>query len=255
MASAKNPAQMKILVLGLPRTGTQSLASALNLLGYEKVYHMKDNFVRGDHAFWSQAMDAKFAGQGKSVDRKAFDQLFAGEYMAVSDYPAAMFSDELITSYPSAKVILLSRDQDAWINSMESTLLHAWNLEKEKEKENEKDKKNKKTEIQTQTKIENEIEAKVISPQLLRNEMVQKIQTYGWSDDFEVNGREIFQKHNEHVRQLMKSRPGDFLELNIADGWESLCRFLGKEIPTEGFPRNDDWVKYKEDVKKSVALD
>ncbi|KAJ5935820.1 P-loop containing nucleoside triphosphate hydrolase protein [Penicillium verhagenii] len=247
MTSAKNPAQMKILVLGLPRTGTQSLAGALKLLGYEKVYHMKDNFVRGDHAFWSQAMDAKFAGQGKSVDREAFDQLFAGEYMAVSDYPAAMFPDELITSYPSAKVILLSRDQDAWIKSMESTLLHAWNLEKEK------DKKDKKMKIQTQTKVENEIEAKVISPRLLRNEMVQKMQSYGWNDDFEVNGPELFQKHNEHVRQLMKSRPGDFLELNVADGWESLCRFLGKEIPNEGFPRNDDWAKYKEDVKRSVA--
>ncbi|KAJ5632054.1 P-loop containing nucleoside triphosphate hydrolase protein [Penicillium lividum] len=88
---------MEILVLGL--------ATALNLFGY-KVYHMKDNTIRGDHAFWTKAMDAKFAKQGKSVDRDDFDQLFAGEYMAVSDYPAAMFPDELISAYPSAKVIL-----------------------------------------------------------------------------------------------------------------------------------------------------
>lgn len=42
---------------------------------------MKDNFIRGDHAFWSKAMDAKYAGQGQSMSREDFDQLFAGEYM------------------------------------------------------------------------------------------------------------------------------------------------------------------------------
>ncbi|KAJ6018252.1 P-loop containing nucleoside triphosphate hydrolase protein [Penicillium sp. IBT 35674x] len=227
--SNKNTAKMEILVLGLPRTGTQSLAGALNLIGYEKVYHMKDNFIRGDHTFWSRAMDAKFAGQGNRVNREDFDKLFGGEYRAVSDYPAAMFPDELIASYPSAKVILLSRDQDEWIKSMENTLLHAWNAEK---------------------KPGTEAEADAQSTRFDRDEMVRKIQTYAWNDDFEANGRKLFVEHNEHVRQLMKSRPGDFLELNVVEGWQPLCRFLEKQPPSEGFPRQDDWVKYKKDVQK-----
>ena len=61
------------------------LAGALNLMGYEKVYHMKDNFIRRDHTFWSRAMDAKFAGQGNRVDREDFDKLFGGEYMVNSN--------------------------------------------------------------------------------------------------------------------------------------------------------------------------
>lgn len=61
------------------------LAGALNLIGYEKVYHMKDNFIRGDHTFWSRAMDAKFAGQGNRVNREDFNKLFGGEYMVNSN--------------------------------------------------------------------------------------------------------------------------------------------------------------------------
>ncbi|KAJ5632055.1 hypothetical protein N7490_008394 [Penicillium lividum] len=91
---------------------------------------------------------------------------------------------------------------------MESTLLHAWNAEKE-------------------------AGADAGSKRLDRNEMIRKIQTYMWNDDFEANGRTLFVEHNEH-------------------GWESLCRFLRKEIPVEEFPRKDDWVKYKEDVKVEV---
>ncbi|KAJ5631863.1 uncharacterized protein N7484_011963 [Penicillium longicatenatum] len=222
---------MEILVLGLPRTGTQSLASALELIGYGKVYHMKENFLRGDHNFWSRAMDARFAGQGNRVDREDFAKLFGSEYMAVSDYPAARFSDELIASYPSAKVVLLTRDQDGWIKSMENTLLHAWKAEK---------------------KAGTETEDNTQSTRFARNEMVRKIQTYVWKDDFGANARQLFVEHNEHVRQLMKSRPEDFLEVNIAEGWQPLCRFRGKEIPNEGFPRKDDWTRYKKNVQRGL---
>lgn len=112
---------------------------------------------------------------------------------------------------------------------MESTLLHAWNAEK---------------------KSGTETEGDASSTQFARDEMVRKIQTYAWNDDFGANGRKLFVEHNEHVRQLMKSRPQDFLEIHVAEGWQPLCRFLEKEIPSEGFPRQDDWAKYKEDVQK-----
>ncbi|KAJ5658940.1 hypothetical protein N7507_005391 [Penicillium longicatenatum] len=204
---------MEILVLGLPRTGTQSLASALELIGYGKVYHMKENFLRDDHNIWSRAMDARFAGQGNRVDREDFAKLFGSEYMAVSDYPAARFSDELIASQ--------------W----KTPLLHAWKAEKKAGTETEDD---------TQ------------STRFARNEMVRKIQTYVWKDDFGANAPQLFVEHNEHVRQLMKSRPEDFLEVNIAEGWQPLCRFLGKEIPNEGFPRKDDWTRYKKNVQRGM---
>ncbi|KAJ6015905.1 hypothetical protein N7540_010496 [Penicillium herquei] len=227
---------MEVLILGLPRTGTQSLAEALTILGYDKVYHMKDNFIRGDHSFWSRAMDAKYAGLGQPVTREDFDTLFNGEYKAMSDYPAAMFSDELIAAYPSAKVILLIRDEDGWVKSMEDTLLHMWNAEKEAS--------------QPGTERVNH-SGPVDTRRLVRNEMVRKIQTYAWDDDFEANGRQLFREHNEHVRQLMETRKEDFLEYRVAEGWEPLCQLLGKDIPGQPFPRKDDWAEYKASTKKT----
>ncbi|KAJ5109479.1 hypothetical protein N7456_006154 [Penicillium angulare] len=227
--------ELKILILGLPRTGTQSLAEALNLIGYNKVYHMKENFIRGDHSFWTKAMDAKYIGEGQAVSREDFDQLFAGEYKAMSDYPAAMFPDELIAAYPSAKVILSIRDEDGWIRSMEETILHRWNTER----------------AASQNATDTDSSSKVAdSSTLARNEMVRKIQRYTWNDDFGKNGAQHFRSHNNHVRQLMRDRREDFLEYKPGEGWESLCQFLGKEIPNQAFPRKDDWAEYKAKIKR-----
>ena len=46
--------------------------------------------------------------------------------------------------------------------------------------------------------------------------------------------RRGFIRHNEHVR---KTIPKDnLLEFRPGDGWEALCDFLGKEVPSEPFP-------------------
>ena len=37
---------------------------------------------------------------------------------AVTDIPCVLFSDELLSAYPDAKVILTSRDVDSWLVSM-----------------------------------------------------------------------------------------------------------------------------------------
>lgn len=148
-----------------------------------------------------------------------------------------MFPDELIASYPRAKVVLSIRDEDAWVKSFQETILHRWNAEKQaRELDNEP---------------QPEFAESGSRPRgLTRNEMVQKLLTHSWNDDFEANGRRTFREHNKHVRDLMKDRPDDFLEYNVAEGWESLCRFLGKEVPAQPFPRSDAWAKYKEMVAR-----
>ena len=44
--------------------------------------------------------------------------------------------------------------------------------------------------------------------------------------------------HNAAVQQYFKGRPRDLLIFNISrgDGWEALCDFLGKDIPSQRFP-------------------
>ena len=40
---------------------------------------------------------------------------------ATTDAPCANFADELIAAYPNAKVVLSTRDPDAWVVSMEAS--------------------------------------------------------------------------------------------------------------------------------------
>ncbi|MCB9988467.1 MAG: hypothetical protein H6868_03925 [Rhodospirillales bacterium] len=49
---------------------------------------------------------------------------------------------------------------------------------------------------------------------------------------------DVYNRHNEEVRNYFKDRPDDFLEIcwENGDGWEKLCSFLGKDIPDESFP-------------------
>lgn len=70
--------------------------------------------------------------------------------------------------------------------------------------------------------------------------------TYG--TDFAANGKAIYHSHHARVRQKMLTagREADYLEFNVKEGWEPLCKFLGREVPTDvdgkakPFPRVND---------------
>ena len=47
--------------------------------------------------------------------------------------------------------------------------------------------------------------------------------------------REGFIKHNEHVRVIVPKE--NLLVFEARDGWEPLCKFLGKPVPEGPYPR------------------
>lgn len=51
----------------------------------------------------------------------------------------------------------------------------------------------------------------------------------------------IYKQHNKEVREYFKSRPGDLLEMDLADGkgWKEICEFLDQPIPRTPFPRSN----------------
>lgn len=61
---------------------------------------------------------------------------------------------------------------------------------------------------------------------------------YG-TDSFDPEGcRAAFLRHTEEVRAYFAGRPGDLLELDLSagNGWQTLCRFLGRPVPAVPFP-------------------
>lgn len=53
-------------------------------------------------------------------------------------------------------------------------------------------------------------------------------------------GMEKYESHNAWIRQMARDQNREFLEFNVKQGWEPLCRFLKKDIPDTAFPRGND---------------
>ncbi|KAK4960617.1 hypothetical protein LTR10_003513 [Elasticomyces elasticus] len=205
---------MRILALGLGRTGTASLRIALKELGFDDCYHMMSASVENppDCLMWSDAFAAKYDGKG-TFSRKQWDQLL-GHCQAVCDWPAIAFSRELIAAYPEAKVILTTRNVDSWHASTLQTV--HWRA----------------------TEPGLRWTAKVDWAASMYHPMLTKFWRCFWDGDFDRNGKRRFAEHYEEVRQLVP--PNNLLEFHISSGWGPLCEFLDVPTPKTAFPRTND---------------
>jgi hypothetical protein len=103
---------LKVVGTGLGRTGTKSMQTALNLLGFGPCHHMIEVFAHPDSmALWIEA------AQGNPV----WDHIFA-DYGAVVDYPGAAHWRAITAHYPDAKVLHTVRDPDQWFDSTQATI-------------------------------------------------------------------------------------------------------------------------------------
>jgi Sulfotransferase domain len=76
LVDGKREIPMKILCLGYSRTGTLSLYTALQMLGY-RPYNMAEAIQNADVDMpcWAEGIEAKLLGKGKSWGRGKFDKL------------------------------------------------------------------------------------------------------------------------------------------------------------------------------------
>lgn len=103
---------LKVVGSGLGRTGTKSLQTALNMLGFGPCHHMVEVFAHPESVpLWIEAASG-------SPD---WERIFAG-YVSVVDYPGAAYWRQLAAYYPEAKVLHSVRDPDEWFDSTQSTI-------------------------------------------------------------------------------------------------------------------------------------
>jgi len=161
-----------------------------------------------DCKVWTQALKAKYDGEGRPFDRKDWDMLL-GHCQAVCDFPAAAFAPELIAAYPGAKVVLTVRDVDAWHVSTSKTI----------------------------DRMVHDREFEWLSRfgwvfGVWRPMLVMLWDRF-FRGDFQKEGRNVYEAHYAAVRRLVP--PERLLEYSIEEGWEPLCKFLGEEIPDMPF--------------------
>jgi hypothetical protein len=94
---------VRLLGVGLSKTGTTSLHWALQILGYRSL-HYDD-----------RRLNDVVQGVAKRPEFRRYDDVDA-----VLDIPAAIFFEEILAAYPHAKAVLTLRNEDEWWESIRS---------------------------------------------------------------------------------------------------------------------------------------
>ncbi|KAH6884539.1 hypothetical protein B0T10DRAFT_493344 [Thelonectria olida] len=231
METPKPKREMKVLALGLVRTGSASICKALTILGYQDVYHgIKAIDSKEDWAIMDRAADASFpvlpTYTGQPFTRGQWDELF-GHCEATTDV-AAVFAPQLIEAYPEAKVLLVIRDFDKWFASVDKGILsNLWSPVAE-------------------------FSINYVEPVLgsitgisARKQMLGFFEAHSY-EECHANARKAYDRHHRVIREMVP--PERLLEYRMGEGWEPLCEFLDKAVPDVEFP----WVNEAAELQRTI---
>ncbi|MFA5170723.1 MAG: sulfotransferase family protein [Sulfuriferula sp.] len=216
---------LKIIGAGFGRTGTLSVYTALNQLGFP-CYHMfevlenKENKSHLD--FWR-----KVANSAPDTQHD-WEQVFA-KYTATLDNPACCVWRELLAAYPDAKVVLTvhPRGAEAWYESTMDTIYF--------------------TETMWQFKV-----LQFTTPFGRKfGDMSHKL-IWERSHKGTMKDRDKAIAHyNQHIGDVKATVPADqLLVFSAEQGWTPLCDFLGVPVPETKFPNVNDRAAIKQTLNK-----
>jgi hypothetical protein len=195
-------AAMKVIGVGVGRTGTYSLKLALERLGFGPCHHMEEVIYNPPvHVpLWSAAL------QG----RADWAAIYRG-YASAVDWPTAGFFRELSAAYPSAKFVLTHRTRESWIQSFSETIYKLTTGE---------------VPVPPQMKPFLDMAGGVIA----RTGFPTGLDAAGLGRTFAA-----------HIDAVKAAIPGQrLLVYQVKEGWGPLCAFLGVAEPAEPFPRTNN---------------
>jgi hypothetical protein len=205
---------MKLIGAGLPRTGTLSQKVALEMLGLGPCYHMVNVLMDLDEAaVWQRGLD------GENV----WDEALGG-FEATVDWPGSFFTRELAAHYPDAKVLLSTRDAEAWVKSMRDTiwgLFYGDMLQRDL------------------SDARGRVDAKWAGYIEMTKGMWERSGLIPNGAD--TTPEEMASAMERYQEEIQRDIPAErLLVWSVQEGWEPLCEFLGKPVPDTPFPRLND---------------
>ncbi len=201
---------IKVVGAGFGRTGTLSLKSALEKLGFDKCYHMFEVHQNEGHVEEWRAL-----ARGESVD---WDALFVG-YQASVDWPSSTYWKEQLDHYPQAKVILSRRDPESWYDSVMNTIYPTSLAAREA----------------------NEPQARAAM------DMVFEVIWDGTFDGRIDDKQHAIGAYLAHNQRVIDAVPVDqLLVFEAAEGWAPLCEFFDCPIPDADYPYSNSTVAFQE---------
>jgi Sulfotransferase domain len=210
---------MKVLGVGLGRTGTLSLHRAFQILKFKSIHYDQERL--------NDVLD----GSNTRPDFRRYDDVDA-----VTDIPTGYFYREVLAAYPDCKAVLTVRDVDSW---WASSIRH-----------------NDQDPVGETSWRQGRLLA-LVSPTaaatLKRHRFKTQLRNYvyGSSVPREFLYKRKFLEYYERVPTEIP--PHRLLVMNIigGDGWEVLCPFLGVPIPSVPFPHENRL--HKPEARRSQA--
>ncbi len=205
---------MHVIGAGIGRTGTYSLKLALNQLGLGPCHHMEEvlHNMAVQVPLWTAALEG----------RPDWQAIYHG-YSSTVDWPTACFFRELHAAYPTAKFVLTHRSPESWADSFGETIYKLMAGRDQAPPE-----------MKAWFEMAAGVAAKTGFPD-------------GLSRDALI---EAFVAHNEAVKRAI---PADqLLVFQVKEGWEPLCEFLGKPVPSDPFPRTNDTAEFWDRVTGKI---
>lgn len=192
---------LQVIGSGFGRTGTLSLKTALEDLGFGRCHHMEEVFANPPQVAHWVGLAA-----GQPLDLAA---AFAG-YRAQVDWPGAHVWRELAAAFPDARVIHSVRPEPIWWNSFSKTIGKVM-----------------------------AIYPTLPAPPHLRAMLDAARQFIGhdtFADAFTDRDAALaaYRRRTDEVKAAIPA--ARLLVYDVAEGWEPLCRFLGVKQPATPFP-------------------
>jgi len=201
---------LKVIGVGMGRTGTLSLKRALERVGLGPGYHLTDLIATPQHwPLWQQAIDGR-------LDR--IDSIL-GDYGSVVDAPGWYFFREWACQNPDARFILTVRDSAAWFASTQATVCS--------------------DQVGRMLASVPQALFDIIHAIALRSagpKMHDRDYMVGW-----------FEGHIVEVQRTIA--PEKLLVCEISEGWAPLCGFLGVPVPDEPFPHANRRIGMKDSIR------
>lgn len=195
---------MKIFEVGTKKTGTTSLGDALQGLGFKR---------KG----WTYNLSNQFEASNYTNHDILWDTI--DNHDVFEDRPWHDIDVKLLdTRYPGSKFILLERDDESWLRSVEN-----WE-----------------------------------NPLINVAQIPENYTDKRWLGDKEILKQTLLkEKHAKYryVKRYFKNRPNDLLVMSIKDGWEPLCEFLNIPIPSIPFPKSNTAAQHIKENKRNRRKD
>jgi len=206
------------------RTGLFSLHRAFEVLGYENVYDQEK--THSSYEQWNNVLKNR---EPKAAFRSMFD-----DSEVVMGMPSFCFWEDILELYPNARVILTVRDEAGWWKSV----------------------------LKAKDAMDNHVPGAPLKYGTIRRKIEKflvpsyykfcEILRFSWATTLgstslqvetlnESATRQAFRRHNKYVQSVLQDRKladgsPQLLVFDVREGWEPLCKFLGKTVPERSFP-------------------